>query len=166
MQRRDRADYSMKSYKIMIKAHRTPTEYEIRLSRNCYYVCLAAGAFFALAGLVLEVLDIKLNEIISTPCVLYAYFKLYCPGCGGTRAVMNLMHGHLLESLWYHPLVPYTATVAGAFIVTHTLNIITKGKVKGMLFRPIYLYIAVGIVAVNWAVKDLLILLFGIYIIG
>ena len=143
-----------------------PDEYDIKLSRNCYYVCLGVGAFLVIGYIIISLLGISIFDLSPYPCALYTVAGIYCPGCGGTRAVNHLIHGHLLKSLWYHPLVPYTAAVAGAYVISHTMNIITKGKVRAMLFRPIYLYIAIGIVAVNWIVKVAFILFFGIYLIG
>jgi hypothetical protein len=32
-------------------------------------------------------------------CPIHQYFHLDCPGCGATRALAALLHGHLLEAL-------------------------------------------------------------------
>lgn len=37
-------------------------------------------------------------------CALYAITGLYCPGCGGTRAVYDLAHGDVLGALAMNPL--------------------------------------------------------------
>ncbi len=38
-------------------------------------------------------------------CMVYALYKVPCPLCGMTRAMMNLCHGHLEEALRFHPAV-------------------------------------------------------------
>ncbi len=38
-------------------------------------------------------------------CPIHEYLHLDCPGCGGTRAVAALLHGHLHEALHWNPLV-------------------------------------------------------------
>ena len=48
---------------------------------------------------------------LKTHCLFHRLTGLYCPGCGGKRAVYLLFHGHPLLSLWYHPLVVYTLFV-------------------------------------------------------
>ena len=46
------------------------------------------------------------------PCLFQMMTGLYCPGCGGTRAVRALLSGHPVLSFLYHPVVPYMASVA------------------------------------------------------
>lgn len=149
----------------MAKKRIVPAEYDIRLSRNCYYVCLGVGAFLVIGYIVISLLGISMFDLNPYPCAFYSVTGLYCPGCGGTRSLNYLIHGHLLKSLLYHPLVPYSATVVGCYVISHTSNIISKGKVRAMMFRPIYLYIAIGIVGVNWVVKNAIILIFGIHLL-
>ena len=52
------------------------------------------------------------------PCAFHMLTGLYCPGCGGTRAVRALMHGRLLLSLRLHPFVCYTFFLGTIFLFT------------------------------------------------
>lgn len=117
--------------------------------------------FIAALGFVLYELLLK-SVIHVRPCLFSTFLGIYCPGCGGTRAVEALFHGHLLKSIWYHPLVPYTAVIYGGFMGTHALNRMKIRKVKGWKFHNWYLYAAVGIIAVNFVVKNILRIGFGI----
>lgn len=38
-------------------------------------------------------------------CVLHDVFHLYCPGCGGTRALFALLEGRPLRSFLYNPAI-------------------------------------------------------------
>lgn len=90
------------------------------------------------------------------PCMLLYTTGIYCPGCGGTRAVFALLHGHILQSLYYHPFVPYCAALYTWFMISHTLEYLTKGRLSiGLKFRPIYLYIGLGIILANWGLRNL-----------
>lgn len=140
--------------------------YLLRLSRRCYYVCLAICAVGLIIYLVLHKLDISITQLNPSPCVLYTFFGIYCPGCGGTRAIEYLLQGDFLSSFIYHPVVPYTAVLMGCYLVSHTLSIMTKGKIKAMLFRPIYLYIMLAVIVLQWIVKNALIFTSGLYLIG
>lgn len=96
------------------------------------------------------------------PCLFHAMTGLYCPGCGGTRAVWYLLHGHLCLSFRFHPLVPYTAAV----LLMETVSFLAaraSGNRKLYLGHERYfLYLAVGIVAVNFVVKNYLLIRYGI----
>ena len=106
---------------------------------------------------------VLLPHLSLPPCVLYAYFGLYCPGCGGTRAFISLLHGHFLLSLWYHPLVLYSALLFGAFMITQALARLTRFRYfRGLSFHNWYLYVAIGIVGFNWVIKNILLLVWGI----
>jgi hypothetical protein len=38
------------------------------------------------------------NPFFLFPCIFYSLTNLYCPGCGGTRSVLSLLHGHPVAS--------------------------------------------------------------------
>lgn len=59
---------------------------------------------------------IRMSHIIpDTGCAFRRITGLYCPGCGGTRSFVYLIHGHIIKSLAYHPFVPYVFTIAIIF---------------------------------------------------
>ncbi len=99
---------------------------------------------------------------IHLPCVLDAFFGIYCPGCGGTRAAAALLHGHLLLSLWYHPLVLYTAVIWGGFMITQTLERLKVPHIKAWHFHDWYLYGAMALLFGNCVLKNILRLCFHI----
>jgi hypothetical protein len=37
-------------------------------------------------------------------CPVFRYLHLYCPGCGSTRALAALLHGHVADAMYYNPL--------------------------------------------------------------
>lgn len=96
------------------------------------------------------------------PCVMWSIFGLYCPGCGGTRAVVALLQGNVLQSLWYHPLVLYTVVLFGGFILTQTLERLRVPGIKGWKFHAWQLYGAVVILFLNMIIKNILLLCFHI----
>ena len=86
-------------------------------------------------------------------CKLKAYTGINCPGCGGTRALTNLLKGKVLTAIYYNAFAVYAAIVYILFFVTQTLHRITKGKVAGLKFRMIYLWIAIVILIVQYILK-------------
>ena len=88
-------------------------------------------------------------------CVLHNLTGYYCPGCGGTRAIHALLHGHIVRSFFYHPIVVYTAVFFGWFMLSQTIEKASRGRFAiGMHYRDIYLWIALAIVLLNWLVKN------------
>lgn len=69
----------------------------------------------------------KLFSDFSAPCYFRTHWKLYCPGCGGTRALFALMHGNLRQSLKYNPV---TLLFLLDVLVTTILSLIEKKNSK------------------------------------
>ena len=90
------------------------------------------------------------------PCLFHTFTGLYCPGCGGTRAVSALLHGHVLQSFYYHPLVPYAAFAVPAFLLYVIYLSCSPVVWKTLLF------FGLGILIVNFIVKNYLLLVCGL----
>ncbi len=98
----------------------------------------------------------------TVPCFFNVFFGIYCPGCGGTRALIALLHGDVLKALWYHPFVPYFAVVYLGFLLTQGLQRLGVKKIRGWRFHEWYLWTGLVILIVNFVVKNILRLKFGI----
>lgn len=126
------------------------------------WICIAIGAIvFGLyrAGV--------LPTIHMAPCMIHAMTGYYCPGCGGTRATYALLHGKIITSLYYHPIVVYGVVVGGWFMISQTIERISRGKIHiGMHYRDLYLWIALVIAIVNCLVKDLILATTGVAPLG
>ncbi len=117
-----------------------------------YRILLLFLLFAAVFTGLIEVFELK--EVVMLPCPLNQLTGWYCPGCGGTRAIRALAEGKILESICLHPLVICIAGFLIAFLGSHTLKHISKGKIKGLHYRSVYLIIAGIILVVNCLVKN------------
>ena len=142
------------------------SNYDFMLSRKLYYIGIGILAIAVALGIILKLAGIPLAKLNPYPCALHAIYGYYCPGCGGTRATIALLHGHFLKSVYYHPVVLYAAILFACYICSHSLNIFTHGKIKAMLFRPVYFYIMIVIIIVQCIVKNAFIIFAGIYLLG
>lgn len=138
----------------------TTTKKERSLEDQLYIV----GWIFLTMGSVgmLLYLHIIAPMLGKTTCTVYRLLGIYCPGCGGTRAVRALLKGHILMAAWYHPLVPYTVIVFGGFMLTQTLARLHIGRFKGWHFHEWHFYAAVGIMIANFLLKNVLLLGFRV----
>ncbi len=128
-----------------------------KVSRDLFYIGLLIGMLGMIAGTILMVFRLDLRHILP-PCALYSTVGLYCPGCGGTRACYALLEGRVWDSICAHPLVLYLVAGYLVYILSHLLDILTRGKIRGCYFCPYYWYIGIGILLVQFAAKDILLL--------
>ena len=90
------------------------------------------------------------------PCPVYALLGLYCPGCGGQRAVKALLHGEILSSLYSHQAVLPAALYLAVYLISQGLNRLTKGKTPALCFKNWHLYVFLGLIALQWIAKNVL----------
>lgn len=120
-----------------------------------------------LVGIViLFVLLSQLFMAMDFKCAFASSLFMYCPGCGGTRAVYSLLHLDFLSALKYNIIVPLMLVL---YIYFNISAIISLKKGDDTLFtksRLIPIYIFVGAIIVNFIVRNILLWGFGIDLIG
>ncbi|MBS6196176.1 MAG: DUF2752 domain-containing protein [Clostridiales bacterium] len=136
--------------------------------KKSYRLCQISWCLIALAGLGwlwLQVAGISPERLIRLmpPCVFRSMVGLYCPGCGGTRAVLELLRGHILQSVWYHPIVVYAAGLYGWYLISNTIEWLSGRKIAvGSRYHRWYGTGAAVLVIVNCLLRNLLLLVFHI----
>ena len=91
------------------------------------------------------------------PCLIYQISGYYCPGCGGTRAMRALLSGKLVRAACLHPFVPYAAFVYLFFMITQTIERVSRGKLRiGLRYRNCIVWIAVFLIIGNFLIKNIL----------
>ena len=105
-------------------------------------------------------------QLLNTQCVFHEYLHLYCPGCGGTRAVYALLRLDVLESFICHPIVLYCALVFIDYYVGAIITLIRHNGKRYYYLRTWFCYVALGIVILNFVLKNVLLVAFHIDPIG
>ena len=142
---------------IMKKKERQRQEMGIYV---CGLILLGIGACCLVVSHFLHV-DFSLS-----PCYFHKWTGFYCPGCGGTRAVKELLAGHLRASFIYHPAVPLAGALYLWFMISHTIEILSGGKLRtGMKYSDKYLYIILVLILIQCLVKNLAKLVWGVGIL-
>ena len=123
-----------------------------------------AGVAIIPVGILLGYVALRwiIPNLPDAECTVHMLFGVYCPGCGGTRAVIALLHGQFLKSVWYHPFVMYTILIYMWFMISHTLEKLHVPLIKGMLFRTWMLYGMLFMIGFNFVFKNVLKFCFGI----
>lgn len=132
------------------------------------YFYIAGWIFMALFAIGAAVIHIKGKTILNyvPPCMFHRVTGYYCPGCGGTRAVFTFFRGDIARAFKLHPFVPYAFILGGWFMLSQTIQRLSGNRIKiGMNFRIVYLWTALGIIALNWIIKNMFILVCGIHLL-
>lgn len=104
----------------------------------------------------------RIMILTRMPCLFHELTGLYCPGCGGTRAVRALLKGHPLISFCYHPLVLYCALVGIWFVISNLIWKKTGNPRYRMGITNRYVYVGIALIVINFFVKNFMILVMGI----
>lgn len=117
-----------------------------------------------LPALIIGVIFLRMTEnhvmTVGTGCLFQDVFHLYCPGCGGTRAIRAILRGHFLTAVYYHPAAVYGVGLYVVYFLSQTFMRLSRGRVQGMRFRAGYLYVMLVLIAVNFVVRNLLLVVF------
>ena len=75
------------------------------------------GMVLTVAGLVYVYFIDPMNSAGAPSCVFHDLTGLYCPGCGGTRAMHALLHGQLRQAIGFNPLIAVAIPLGAATLI-------------------------------------------------
>lgn len=119
-----------------------------------YLIGIVVATVLILAALLLYYIGKYNGDNFFALCYIQYFTGIYCPGCGGTRAFINLIHGNILQSMRYNIFVPYGIVVTLVFYISQTLRFITKGRIKGVRFYKWFLYGGIIALIISFVTKN------------
>ena len=129
-------------------------------------IYMQQGGFTLVGIILLAVKRIFLLILRCRPVFFTNWTGYYCPGCGGTRAVKALLRGDVIGSFFYHPVVLYGAVLYGWYMLSHTVEYLSKGRLRiSIPYTEKYLYGAVFIILIQWILKNGVKIIWGIDLI-
>ena len=135
-----------------------------KFNRAIYFLLLSLSIIFFIALGFIKKNEIKLEDLLAfNHCAFREATGLYCPGCGGTRAFLALLKGDIVKSFIYHPAVLYIAGGIFLFLLSHSLNIIFPKKIEAFKIKPLFFYILIAIILIQWIVKLGTLFITGVY---
>ena len=63
-------------------------------------------------------------------CPVFAWLHLLCPGCGGTRALAELLHGRVAEAIHWNAMVVALSPLAAAFFAVSYWRALRSGAFR------------------------------------
>ena len=105
----------------------------------------------------------KLNWLTSylSGCTVRDKFNIYCPCCGGTRALKELLKLHIIKSLQYNPIVILTILYFILHIILLFIEYRFYHKYRFIKLRIIMIYIFFTVWMVFWMIRS-----FRVYYLG
>jgi hypothetical protein len=122
---------------------------KIGINRSHARLALVAAAGFA--GLAVLYKFPPAQYQIYPRCPFYAATHLLCPGCGGTRAMYELLHMNLPGALHYNALVTVLAPLALLWLVWSCYRFYREGRFPPVPW-PRSIAVSLGTVAVLFAI--------------
>jgi len=77
-----------------------------------------------------------------------------CPGCGTTRGLHQLLHGHVVAAFELNPLMFFLLPVLGYFLIAYTRFALTGHPMPQINFSPKYGWIATALILCFWVFRN------------
>lgn len=103
-----------------------------------------------------------LNTPALPACWFFTRWHVYCPACGGTRAIIALAHGKVVQACYWNPAVPVGAASVAAYLLSQTLWRLRGRRGWVLRYSNRWLWAFLLLMAVNCGARNLLWFGFGI----
>lgn len=123
---------------------------------NYTFIAVSITYIFFILGILIYFFYLK-DSFFIPPCPIYTHLGIYCPACGGTRAVISLLNIDLLSSIIFNPIVIYTLFFSTLYIITELINIIFHKRIN--INFKIIIKIGIILLFVNCIIKNIFIIL-------
>ena len=105
-------------------------------------------------------------QMTDVGCFVRRKFHIYCPGCGGTRAVIALLKFDFRQSLYYNPIVILLCLYVFLMIIFKITEIIYPEKQKHYRERIILGRILMIFIVSFAIIRNYLFVFWGIDMLG
>ncbi len=116
---------------------------------------VAAGSLVLAAGSAVLFFFDPLSSDLYPPCPFYALTGLYCPGCGTTRALHQLLHGHLGEAFGLNPLMVLILPFLGYSLLSYAAFGVRGRALPDIFALPFWGWLVLGTVLAYWVLRNI-----------
>lgn len=107
----------------------------------------------------------ELNLSVA-PCMPLSLLHIYCPGCGGTRALKAMLDLKFIQAFLCNPFIIYCFIMFLYYYIGTSISILTKGKIRIFKFSFWIIYLGIGIFIVNCILRNVLAIAYGFDYLG
>ncbi len=98
---------------------------------------------------------------IITDCPSHLIFDIYCPFCGGTRAIRSLLNLDIISSLIYNPAILPTTIVFCIYDILAFKAILQNKEKIIHIHKPIWVGLS-SILILNWIIRNIILIVWNI----
>ena len=139
---------------------------QYQLHKKFFYISTAGILSFLIYMLCYHIFQWKFYIPFSY-CGFHDILHLYCPGCGGTRAIDVLFSFRFMDSFLDNPIVLYVAGVGIYYYIAAFYTFVIKRDGKIYYKLPLcLLWIALGIVIGFFVLRNVLLIVWKIDYLG
>lgn len=99
-------------------------------------------------------------------CIIRKKFHIYCPGCGGTRAIMQLLQLHIFKSIFYNPIPLCLIICVFLIFCSKRLEKISNNQLLYIKIRLKYEKMFFVIIFLNCIIKNFALIILRIDLLG
>ena len=132
--------------------------------KKAAFIFALANAAIILASLAYVL--VFYNENAPAVCKFKEILHMYCPGCGGTRAVYYLLRFNPVRSFISNPVVIVTALILADIDVRCVVAIVKNDEQIFTRFNPKVFFIVPAVLVFNFVLRNLLLYGFSIDLLG
>ncbi len=96
-----------------------------------------------------------------TDCPSHIFFGVYCPFCGGTRAMSALMRFDVVASLIYNPAIIPSMIAFGVYDILALRAILKNEQTVLHVHKWVWISLT-AILLLNWIIRNMLLLIWNI----
>ncbi len=133
-----------------------------RKKRIALYLAVQMLAIILVIGAFVyrELLDALSSDGKFSACPMHDLLHLYCPGCGGTRAIVALFRGQVIHSLACNPISLYLVVGFLVFDLRAAIAIM-RNEERVLTIPPQYFWIMLAFAIVHCVLRNVLMITIG-----
>lgn len=81
---------------------------------------------------------------VGIPCLFYTVTGLYCPGCGVSRVILNILSLDFVSAFNANPVIFVLLPILGVGYVIHQYRYIVKNDKSYRTYENVFLWIAIS----------------------
>ena len=89
------------------------------------------------------------------PCPFRAFTGFLCPGCGTTRALHQLLNGHLYAAFRLNPVMLLLLPYVGYCGASSVLETAFGRALPNVFIRPVYIWILLSVIILFWILRNI-----------